>query len=803
VAQGQGTTGRRSLLAGICATLAAAGLLPGSASAGPGDPPAPYHAGAEAVDGEYIVVYRDGVTDGAAEESERGVAGRGGRIQFRYSAALHGFAASLDEAGLAEVRRDPNVEYVADNAVTHVGVAEPANWNLDRIDQRALPLNSSYSYDATGRGVHAYVIDTGVRLTHTQFTGRIGNGVDVVDNDLVPSDCHGHGTQVAGVLGGTTWGVAKKVTIHPVRVAPCGGSGTTAQFIAGIEWVTLNHVKPAVANVSMRLSSINLAVDAAVTNSIAAGVTYAILAGNEGVSACTQSPPRVPQAITVGATDVLDQRWADSNMGTCLDLFAPGVLITTAGNGSNAAVSVATGTSLAAPHVAGVAALHLQQHPTATPRQVRDAIVEDGTRGVVGNPGAGSPNVLLHAWTDTATGVRTTNGDARADLALTGPVVWNSVPVAFSQGNGSFTVTNNGIAPFATLATTHGVRVLSGDFNGDNRADLALTGPTGWNSVPVAMSLGNGSFTVTNTAIANFATFTATPGAEVVTGDFNGDGRTDIAVTGASGWNSVPVAFSQGNGSFTVTNNAIASFGPLAATPGARIITGDFDGNGRTDLAATGPAGWNSVPVALSQGNGSFTVTNTATQLSTFAATPGAKIVTGRFNADTLTDIAVTGPEGWNSLPVAFSLGDGDFFVSNNAIANFATFTATSGAKVVPGDFNGDTLVDLAVTGPAGWNSVPVAFSLGTGFFAVTNNAVVNFATFAATANAKVVSGDINADGRVDLAVTGPTGWNSLPVALSQGNGSFTVTNNGIVNFATFAATARAVVAGNPVSTPN
>ncbi|WP_030352203.1 S8 family peptidase [Streptomyces scopuliridis] len=352
----------------------------------------------DAVQGSYIVTLKKTAGLKSASAAGRSVVSEyGGTVKRTYTAALNGYAAELSPAQARRLAADPAVDKVFQDREVHAFATQtnPPSWGLDRIDQAALPLNNSYTYpDTAGEGTTVYVIDTGVRITHQDIAGRASYGYDAVDNDNTAQDGNGHGTHVAANAAGTVYGVAKKAKIVAVRVLNNAGSGTTAQVVAGIDWVTNNHSGPSVANVSLG-GGADAALDTAVQNSINSGVTYAIAAGNSGANAQNYSPARVADAITVGATTSTDARASYSNFGARVDLFAPGSAITSAWNTSDTATSSISGTSMATPHVAGAAAVYLAGHPTATPAQVSTALVNGATNGVVTNPGTGSPNKLL------------------------------------------------------------------------------------------------------------------------------------------------------------------------------------------------------------------------------------------------------------------------------------------------------------------------------------------------------------------------------------------------------------------------
>ncbi len=388
-------------LATLAGAAMAAAFTAGPAAAAPAT--GTIQAAAKPVPGSYVVILKDAkATPSAVRSAAADLAGKhAGSVSYTYTAATRGFAVKTTEAQAKRLAADPRVASVHQDGVVGLAATQsPVTWGLDRIDQRALPLSNSYTYNTTASNVRAYIIDTGIRTTHSDFGGRASVGTDTIGDGRNGQDCNGHGTHVAGTTGGATYGVAKGVALVAVRVLNCSGSGTNAGVIAGVDWVTANAIKPAVANMSLG-GGAYAPLDTAVTNSINSGVSYAIAAGNSSANACNYSPARTAAAITVGATTNTDARASFSNFGTCLDIFAPGQNITSDWSTTDTATNTISGTSMAAPHVAGGAALYLAANPSASPATVRNALVAAATPNVVTNPGTGSPNLLLYVGSGT------------------------------------------------------------------------------------------------------------------------------------------------------------------------------------------------------------------------------------------------------------------------------------------------------------------------------------------------------------------------------------------------------------------
>jgi len=355
---------------------------------------------------QYIVVLNESYVDKAvAEPSVRSNSEYlryvyGGSVKKTFGRAIRGYVSEMTDAQAQRLSRDERVAYVEqDSYTTAEGVQSSATSGLDRIDQRAFPLDTRYTYETDASNVHAYVIDSGIRTSHVSFGGRATSDFDAINDGNL--DCLGHGTHVAGTIGSSTWGVAKNLRLHSVRVIGCSNSGTLSDLIAGIDWTANNHASPAVANISITVSANSNSLNNAVNGLIRSGVTVVVAAGNYGSDACNYSPGNVGNAITVGAMgfdNTSDLKWAGSNYGSCVDLWAPGITILSASHGDDTSARSMSGTSMASPHVAGVAALYLATNPTASPATVSQNVVNSATTGSIANIDPVSPNKVVYSW---------------------------------------------------------------------------------------------------------------------------------------------------------------------------------------------------------------------------------------------------------------------------------------------------------------------------------------------------------------------------------------------------------------------
>jgi subtilisin family serine protease len=626
-----------------------------------------------AIPNQYVVVLKDDVPKaGVAAVADDFARRHGGRLRFVYEHALKGFSIQLPEAAAVALSRSPLVEYVEENAEGSVIDTQPnPPYGLDRIDQRDLPLTNAYTYNLTGAGVHAYIIDTGILASHVDFQGRAALVVDYV-NEGCP-DCFGHGTHVAGTVGGSTYGVAKGVTIRAVKVCNGGGGCDGDATIMGVEYVTQQKLNnpgvPAVANMSLRFGEFT-ALDDAVRSSINACVTYAVAAGNDSYPAQYFSPARVTEALTVGATDSSDVRAGFSNYGSAVDLFAPGVNVTSAWIGSNTATATISGTSMASPHVAGVAALYLQRNPAACPAAVNQAIVDNATPNRVIDPGPGSPNRLLYSLF-----VPSANRDVRADFDGD---LRTDVSI-FHRGTGQWLSRNSSNGQDVSFTPPFGQSgdiPTPGDYNGDGRTDRAVFRP------------GNATWYIATDTTGSFTTVQFGQTADIpVARDYDGDDKTDLALfrPGTATWH----IKNSGNGSVTVV-----SFG----LTGDRVVPGYYDNDDLADIAVFRPSDstW-----YIRRPDGSF-------YGIPFGVTSDWP-VQADYDGDGLTDVAIFRP------------GAGQWWILKSSTNSAQVYNwGMSGDRPVPGDYDGDGKADVAVQRPDS-NGTWYVISSSTGNWSATN----------------------------------------------------------------------------------
>jgi subtilisin family serine protease len=530
-----GTFKRRlAALGSLTAAVTAAAAIGGSAAAAPIAEGTVLQAGGPtAISGSYIVVFKDTVVTASTVDSTAGnlTSLHGGSVVRSWNSALRGFEARMSSSQASRLAANPAVKYVEQNHTVSLAATQTPtpSWGLDRLDQHNLPLNNSYTYPTTASNVNAYGIDTGIRISHSDFGGRATWGTNTVDS--TNTDCNGHGTHTAGTVGGSTYGVAKGVHLVAVKVLDCNGSGSNAGVISGINWVTNNHPagQPAVANMSLG-GSFDQASNDAVTASINSGVVYGIAAGNSNADACGFSPASTPTAITVGATDTNDARASFSNFGTCMHVFAPGVNITSDWNSSDTGTNTISGTSMATPHVVGVAALILAQNPSFTPAQVKSKMLADATSGVVTSPGTGSPNKLL--------------------FVSNGGTPTNDFSVAVSPASGS-------VNPGSSLTTTVSTATTSGAAQSVSLSASGLPSGATASFSPASVTSG-GSSTLT------IATATSTP-----------PGTYPVTITGTAA-----------SGSHTTTLSLTVNGTGACASPGQKLGNPGFE-SGATVWSAT------------------------------------------------------------------------------------------------------------------------------------------------------------------------------------------------------------------------
>ena len=649
----------------------------------------------------YVIVLRPG----KRLAQERLIRRLGGQVVYRYDAALLGFAAVLPPVEARELAADQAVRLVEPDGVVRGGGMtvqwNPPNWGLDRIDQRGTALNNGYGYANDGAGVHVYVIDSGIRMTHREFGGRADSLGDWIGDGRNGQDCHGHGTHVAGVVGGATYGVAKGARIHSLRVLDCEKTGLTSGVTAAVDWVTRHAARPAVINLSIEnygLTPNSLALETAVSGAIAAGIPVVTIAGNWGSDDCQRVVPgRVPTAITVAMVARNNRRAPDSNFGRCVDVFAPGTDILSSNWPNDTAAVQWSGTSMAAPHVTGVVAKFLQRRPDASPNLVSGFIQATATANAVTDPGAGTPNRLLFSdptGPDNdgfAGGNGDFNGDGRDDIIRFTRERGSDVWVALSLGGSFHGGTNIWQPDFGRRDHIP----LVGDFNADNLDDVIAFTRGAEASAYVALSNGIafGDGQLWSSSIA--------PGDQVpLVGDFNGDGYSDAAAAARGVTGDLSVALSYGRGFIPAR-----MWGDAVAFESQIPLVGDVNGDHRDDVIAVTRNNTGDVFVALSDGSRLATQTKWHDDFNYSPQLPAVADVNGDGKDDLITF------ENGISAGVWVALSDGRRFGPFTYLKN--TSFGAGRRRPGVGDFNGDLRADLVAYASNGSVTVSIGNASG------------------------------------------------------------------------------------------
>jgi subtilisin family serine protease len=721
---------RKLTAAGLALALAPAALVAcfPDDHAKPVDTSSKFIRVAHPIAGQYIVVLDTPAGSRALRAAEISAAASqlltpfSAKAQLQYATAIAGFSVEeLTEPEAVQIAADPKVAYVQENGLVSINATQTnATWGLDRIDQPALPLNQTYTYNADGTGVTAFIIDTGIRSTHSNFGGRVGPGFTSINDGQGTNDCNGHGTHTAGTVGSATYGVAKNVQVVPVRVLNCQGEGSDAEVIAGVDWVAANHTGPSVANMSLG-GDASPALDTSIHNLVTAGVTVAVAAGNETQDACNVSPAREPFAITVGSTTTGDSRSGFSNFGTCVDISAPGSGITSLSNGSDSATAVLSGTSMATPHVAGAAALYLSANPTATPAQVAAALTSNATAGRLTGLN-GSPNLLLYI------------GFIGGGSANQAPTVSITAPATGTTVTGTVTVTANAADSDGAVASVR-FNLPDGTVVTDTTAPYSTT----WSSATVTNGTG---YQIKATATDDQGAVSATATSTVTVSN----GGTGTCIDGTFTAAGLPVSIPDNNTTGVTSTVAVTGNGTVATLALSLNLTHTFRG----DLVVTliSPNGTSFV-VSNRAGGSADDLVLTASAITAFAGQPAAgtwslkvqdlaSLDTGMINSWSLRIIGNCGGGG-GSGTWSGSATPNLATVDNGSVCSTLTVTATGGmAAVAKLNVAGTHGYRSILRGTLQHNGVTVAafpistFPTGSGTFAFTDRAIAGLSGDAA-----------------------------------------------------------------------